>query len=452
MVSQVQRPFLRAAGTFFLVLIIAGAVISAALFFMTVRDVVAQANLPFTERIVRTRSSSDAPLPTPVYRAPSVPLLKEQQEPINILLLGIDQRDNDPGPYRTDTMILVSIDLADESISMLSIPRDLWCSIPGYGENRINMAHFIGDHRDYPGGGVALAKKTVWYALGVPVHYYVRINFSGFERAVDAIGGLEIDVKQAIHDETYPDGNYGTMVVDIAAGLQTMDGATALQFARSRHGSSDFDRMARQQQVILAARDKATRMNFPLSAIPRLVEILGDTVQTDLTLEEILTLAEAVQEIDGGAIKTGIIDDSMTTTVITATKAMVEVPDWSQVQALVDELFPATSPTPVPTAPISSDQLADEDARVGLQNGTLSAGLARETATALRDEGFAIVSYGNADRFDFQKSLLIVYADKPYTQEALAARLNIRPENIIQRLGESAELDLAVILGRDFVQ
>lgn len=453
MTPVAHRPIWRAVSTFVAVVVLTGAVISAALFFVTVRDVVAQTSVPYTERVVRTRPSGGPgeQAPTPVFVAPSVPELVKKQERVNVLLLGIDQREDDPGPWRTDTMILLSIDMATQSAAMLSIPRDLWVTIPGYGENRINMAHFVGDYRDYPGGGVALAKKTVWSALGVPVHYYVRINF-GFERAVDAIDGLDIEVNQRIYDETYPDGSYGTMLVDIPAGLQHMDGKTALQFACSRHGSTDFDRMARQQQVIMAVRDKAIGMDIPLSSLPRLIEILGDTVQTDLTLDELLALADVAREIDRADIRHGIIDDSITTTVITPSKAMVEVADWEKVRALVDDLFPAAGPTPEPTPEISPERLAEEDARVALRNGTLSAGLSRQTADVLRSEGFAIVSFGNADRFDFQESLLIVYADMPYTRQALAARLGIKPENVIERPGQDGDVDLEVILGRDYAQ
>ena len=234
-----------------MVIFVSGALYSAYLYFSTIRALASRTTLPFVDNV--------APEAIPQGRAPEqeLPNIESRKERVNILLLGIDQRDNkvDKGPWRTDTMILVSIDPATRSASMLSIPRDLWVTIPGYGENRINTAHATGDIRKYPGGGVALAKKTVWYTFGVPVHYYVRINFVGFEKMIDAIGGITIDVESAIHDDSYPDQNYGTMVVDIPAGVQHMDGKTALQYARVRHGRNDFDRMKRQQQVILAARD-----------------------------------------------------------------------------------------------------------------------------------------------------------------------------------------------------
>jgi len=142
----------------------------------------------------------------------------------------------------------------------------------------------------------------------------------------------------------------------------------------------------------------------------------------------------------------------MTTTVITSTKAMVEVADWDKVRVLVDELFPSAEPTAEPTTTPSPQRLAEENARVALQNGSLSAGLAREAADTLGAEGLNIVSVGNADRFDFQESALIVYSDKPYTRQVLVELFGIEAENVSERLGQNSDLDLVVILGRDYAQ
>ena len=177
-------------------------------------------------------------------------------------------------------MILVTVDPGTKTAGMLSIPPDLLVPIPGHSENRINVAHFLGERDKYPGGGPALAKKTVQYTLGIPVQYYVRINFEGFEKLIDAIGGIQVEVKSAIHDEKYPDNNYGYMTVDIPAGLQHMDGKTALQYARARHGSSDFSRARRQQQVLRAVRDKVLSLNIPLTRIPETVPYTHLTLPT----------------------------------------------------------------------------------------------------------------------------------------------------------------------------
>jgi polyisoprenyl-teichoic acid--peptidoglycan teichoic acid transferase len=350
-----SRPWVRAISSFLTVVIVAGALYSGFFFFSTVRALVAQVPLPFADRVVQAAQPAARPdvtepveSQTPAYVLPP-PNARKLTEPINILLLGIDQREGEKGPWRTDTMILVSLDPVNNSAAMLSIPRDLWTSIPGYGESRINTAHYTGDLRDYPGGGPALAKKTVWYALGVPVHYYVRVNFTGFEQIVDAIGGLTIDVPEPIRDAKYPTANYGIMEIYIPAGVQHMDGRAALQYARTRHGSSDFARMGRQQQLLVAALDKVMSLDIPLTRIPTILELLGSSVSTDLTIEDIFVLAEAARKVDRGNLRQGVIDSSMTTTVVTPQGWMVEVADWDKVRALVDELFPTPGSVTAPS-------------------------------------------------------------------------------------------------------
>ncbi len=443
-----RSPTKKFLSTFLLVLITAGALYSGFLFFATVRSIVAQVDVPFSVRIVQASTSkeqgerSDPSIEEPVT-APT------PKGPVNILLLGIDQRGDDSGPWRTDTMILLSIDPDNQTASMLSIPRDLWVSIPGYGENRINTAHYVGDRDGYPGGGTALAKKTVWHVLGVPVDYYVRVNFTGFEKFVDALGGITLDVDQAIHDEEYPDGNYGTMIVDIPAGVQNMDGETALQYARSRHGNSDYDRMKRQQQVLMAARDKAVKLDFSLSRIPELFETLGSSVKTDLTLGQIFWLAEMGQEIPREDINFSTIDDSMTTTVVTPEGWMVEVPDWPKVRAIVDELFPVPTTMADPERGLERAKLVAEEASIILKNGTLREDLGQSWSADLRAEGFSILSYEQADRFDYRDTYILYYADKPYTVQMLQQRLGVPDQHIEDRRGKASAADIIVTLGLD---
>lgn len=446
--STSQSSWKKAFVSFVLVLIASGALYSGYFFFYTVRALVANVSLPFAEKVAAART-----LPPGRSSEQELPDIVNAKERANILLLGIDQRGNEAGPWRTDTMILVSVDPATHSATMLSIPRDLYVTIPGYGEGRINTAHFTGDVRGYPGGGVALAKKTVSEALGIPVHYYVRINFTGFEELVDAIGGLTINVEKTIHDERYPDDNYGYMTIHIPAGIQHMDGVTALQYARSRHGNSDFDRMARQQAVILAARDKLLSLDFSLASIPRLIELAGESVQTDLTLEEILALAEIGKRIDRDNIRQAAIDNSMiTTTVLPPRGAVVEMPQWDKIHQLVAELFPSPAPEASPRPNLVEAQLANEAARIELQNGTLMGSLAQDAAAALRGKGFNVVLYDNASRFDYDHTMLVVYADKPYTVEALATKLGVSPENVRREAGSHSNVDIVVILGRDYAQ
>ncbi len=452
---MVDRPWKRAVSAFLTVIIVAGALYSAFFFFSTVRAIIAQVPLPFSERVVLAggnpgqEGDSEASLSE---NGKTIVFPRRQlDERVNVLLLGIDQREGERGPWRTDTMILVSLDPKTNTAAMLSIPRDLWTTIPGYGESRINTAHFTGDARGYPGGGPALAKKTVWFALGVPVHNYVRVDFAGFEQLVDAIGGLTIDVPEAIYDARYPTEDFGTKEIRIPAGLQHMDGQMALQYARTRHGGSDFDRMDRQRQVLMAARDKVMALDIPLTRIPTVLDLVGSSVQTDLTLEEMFLLADAMRKVDRGDIRSAAIDNSMTTTVVTPQGWMVEVADWDKVRDLVNDLFPVAGSANESTS-LTADRLDQESARVAVQNGTGEPGVAAAVAEHLVRRGFDVITYQDADHSDYDQSLILAYREKPYTLAALADEIGIDAEAILYHDAPDESLDVVVIIGRDLLQ
>jgi len=428
--------------------IIAGALASGYLFFTTLRSFVAHTTLPILPNSLP--ASGDVP-PAAYLPGQDLPDLVARGERLNILLLGIDKRAGEEGPFRTDTMILLSVDLLDKTASMLSIPRDLWVTIPGYGENRINTAHVYGDAYDYPGGGIALAKKTVQQNFGVPVHRAVRVDFAAFEKIIDAIGGITVDVPQRIYDTEFPDENYGTFVLEIPAGVQPMDGQTALRYARSRHGTGDYDRMSRQQQVILAARDKLLNLDFPVSRIPALIETVGDSLYTDLPLKDILTLAELAKDINGDAIRYAIIDDAMTDTAVLESGAMVEVADWTKVRNLVSDLFPSDGLNDEEPDLVRA-RLADEGARIALLNGSLEANLAADTADQLRDAGFNVVWYGNADRFDYPETVIMAREGKDYTVSTLCDAFRVESEQVQYSSDLPPDTDIAVFLGRDYAQ
>ncbi|CAG0947467.1 partial Polyisoprenyl-teichoic acid--peptidoglycan teichoic acid transferase TagU, partial [Anaerolineae bacterium] len=227
---------------------------------------------------------------------------------ISLLVLGIDERESQSGPWRTDTLIAVTIDPVALTAAGLSIPRDLWVTIPGLQrEGKINTAHFFGDAEAYPGGGPALAQATVEAMLNVPMQYYVRVNFSAFEKLIDLIGGIDVDVPYPIDDPLYPDSGYGYEPLTIPAGRIHMDGRLALKYARTRHEAmGDFDRMQRQQQVILAVRDKLTqgdRLGPLLTQAGSILDTLGESIKTNLTLEQIIQLAQLGGQIDPGRIR-----------------------------------------------------------------------------------------------------------------------------------------------------
>jgi LCP family protein required for cell wall assembly len=222
---------------------------------------------------------------------------------VNILVLGIDQRAGMTDPARTDTMLLFTLDRQAHTAGMLSINRDLWVKLPGgQREGKINTAHFLGEVEGVPGGGPALAMQTVQAALDVPVQYYLRLNFSAFEQLIDLIGGIDLYVAEAIADPAYPDAGFGYEPFHIDAGWQHLDGRTALKYARTRATpGSDLDRVKRQQQVILAARDKLLkekRLPQFLAQIGTLLSMYSGSIQTNLTpgqLRELIEFAAGIE-------------------------------------------------------------------------------------------------------------------------------------------------------------
>jgi len=263
---------------------------------------------------------------------------------VNLLVLGIDQRGSQQGYFRTDTMIIVTIDPQAQTVGMISIPRDLWVPIWGYEnkQNRINTAHYYGDVDNYPGGGPALARDTASYNLGIPIHHYARINFTVFEHLIDEIGGIDIYAEQAINDPAYPDEGTGYDPFYMPAGQHHLDGKTALKYARTRHGGSDFERARRQQQVILAARDQVLNLNQMPRLIangPQILSALGDSVQTDLSFDQAKQLAEILQSIPADSYRGAVIDQHYTQPYVTDTGAQVLIPLREKIGQLYSSFF-----------------------------------------------------------------------------------------------------------------
>jgi LCP family protein required for cell wall assembly len=345
-------------------------------------------------------------------------------------------------------------------------------TIPGYGENRINTAHYLGDKNGYPGGGPALAMKTVQYNLGVPVHFYVRVDFDGFRRIVDTLGGIDIDVAQTINDPKYPDENYGYDPFYIEAGLQHMDGETALKYARTRATSgADFARARRQQQVLFAIREKALAIDV-VPKIPELWNTMAGTAQTDLQLVDILELAKLADEVTSDDIQSAVIDHTMTVDYVASTGAQVLLPVREKMRPVVDGMFsspepagPPPTPTPDPAVVAQAQAEAEaeaqhraevaaalqsEGAKIVVQNGTPRDSLAATTAEYLRDQGFTIVQFGPADRADYPRTVIVDYTDKTYALTLLADIFNVADENIRRSPNLKSDVDIRVIIGADF--
>jgi LCP family protein required for cell wall assembly len=435
--------FLWMLGGMVFTMLVCGGLYAGYYFFDTIREFTATSGLPSISNIVANLPTEAQVVPT-LAPAPNV----AEGERINVLLLGIDRREGEHGPWRTDTMIVATLDPKTKSAAMLTIPRDLYVPIPapGAGENRINTANFYGDQTNYPGGGPALAKKTIEYNFAIPIHYYILIDFNGFRKIIDALGGIDINVPQAIDDPEYPTEDYGVMHLQIPAGMQHMDGDLALKYARTRHGDSDFGRSQRQLQVILAARDKALKINA-LAQAPQLLQQLKDSVETDMTPQQMLALAPIVAQVRADNIKTRSIDASMTYEIKLNTGADVLWPDREKIGVLIQDLFS----TPQASNNIAAiNPLRAEAARIIILNGTAKDGLAAMASRYLKSNGFNVTQIGNAERRDYSKTVLVDLTDKPATTKWIQERFNIDPANIHQNPTAQPDSDIRIILGNDW--
>lgn len=445
--SQARRPRKHKSGgspIFFIGMIlilvfVCGGVVFGYQIYDTVRLAVVSLGLPDIGDLPSI-AAAVAPQATP-ENAPNI----VAGERVNVLILGIDRRPTEKCPCRTDTMMLATLDPKTSTAGLVTLPRDLYLPIPTVGENRINTAMFYGDLNKYPGGGPGLAKKTVEYNFGRRVNYYVLVDFGGFRKIVDTLGGIDINVPKAFDDPEYPTDDFKTIHIHFDAGLQHMDGERALEYARSRHADSDFGRSKRQVQVLMAIRDKALRLEI-LPKLPALLSTMWGTVETDLKPQEVLALAQAASKVKTENIKTGSIDQTMTVEYITNTGADVLWFDRTKVGQLMDQIIPQET-----SAADLTSRMTQEAARVTVLNGTYTPQLAERTTKFLQSQGFQITAYGNADRFDYPKSVLIDYSGtKSATVTALANLFHIDPTNIRRTTNANSDSDIRIILGADW--
>jgi LCP family protein required for cell wall assembly len=287
--------------------------------------------------------------PTPVVREPPAPLPRShsRSRPTTVLLLGTDRRSSDSSVDNTDTLMLFHLDPDARRIAILSIPRDLYVEIPDHEEGRINVAYAWGEQDGT--GGLALVRRTISTTLGIPVQHTVLFDFQAFVTCVDAIGGVDVDVPYDISDPTYPDDGIGYDPFYLPAGQHHLDGDTALKYARTRATpEGDFDRTARQRQLVLAVRDRVMQLDLLpglISQSPQLWATLQTTLETDLTLGEIVDLAVISSRIPADQIVTASIDQTYTRFWTTPEGAEVLLPDRAAIEALVSDLFAPPSAT-----------------------------------------------------------------------------------------------------------
>ena len=231
----------------------------------------------------------------------------------NILVLGTDQRPDERGldPGRTDSMMLVAVSRSGAGVSLVSIPRDLWVTIPGFGEGRINTAYRSGE-LDERGSGPVVAERAVDQALGIQVDRYAVVDMSGVRDIVNQVGGVDLDIPEAIVDPEFPTDDYGTMSLMIPPGKQHLNGELALAYARTRHQDSDFGRMARQQQVIDATIARALQPSM-IWRLPSILDTVSRSVRTNVTPADAPSLAMSLASLSAPNVRRLVIGPDLVT-------------------------------------------------------------------------------------------------------------------------------------------
>src|SRR6185436_20076364 len=257
---------------------------------------------------------------------------------MNILVLGLDRRAAEKTfVSRTDTMILATVDPSQPYVGMLSIPRDLYILLPSGQNGRINTAHFFAE-AEAAGTGPEAAMQTVRSNFGVTVNRFVRLDFAGFVKIVDAMGGVTIDVPAPVSDNAYPTEDGGTQFISFEAGPQHMDGQQALIYARTRHSSSDFERAKRQQLVIQACFNRLLQPGAWVR-LPLILAAVNASVDTNLTPIDILRLAPTLLRVGPAGLDRRVIEGNMVQPNTTPNGGAVQLPVWENINPVLKEMF-----------------------------------------------------------------------------------------------------------------
>ena len=309
-------------------------------------------------------ASATAPADSPPQPEAPAPLQRPEREPVfttvqredrlNILLFGFDTRLQDPSAPRTDTLMLLSWNLDTNALDILSIPRDLWVPVPGFPPTKINLVYSLGQSVPATGGGERLLVDTLSAFLNQPIEHYAWVDFDGFVRIIDLLGGIDIHVPWAIYDDKYPTPNYGVEVFELPAGPQHLDGATTLKYARTRTQDGDYGRIGRQQAVIGAVLRQVSDPNNAaalLAAAPDIIRTLRGNFGTDMNVARMLQLAQRGAAATPQTGRRLILDRHHGEEAISEEGMWVLIPDRTTIRAALTDFFGVSvQPLPAPAA------------------------------------------------------------------------------------------------------
>jgi len=368
---------------------------------------------------------------------------------VNVLVMGLDYRDWEAGETpRTDTMILLTLDPLNNTAGMISIPRDLWVSIPGFEYGKINTAYYLGEAYNLPGGGAGLASQTVEELLGVPVQYYAQVDFQAFVDFIDHIEGVKITFDEPMVLDRR--GKWNTVTIE--PGVVTLPGEYALAYARTRKSEGgDFDRSSRQQILIMAIRDRILDFNMMprlVASAPQIYNDISAGINTNMNLNQAVKLAWSAIEVDRDLIDQVVISNEYVTLGKSPDGLDILKPIPDKIRLLRDDVFGVGAALGPVAEGEPSDLIAQEGARVSVRNGSSQPGLATKTAAWLREQGFNVVEETNGEYGVY--STITLYNSMPYALRWLSETVGVASTSINYAFDTSAGVDIVITLGDDW--
>lgn len=396
---------------------------------------------------------------------------KKDDQYLNILMLGIGGAGHD-GSLLTDTILFMSIDLKDKKVGIVSIPRDFAYPLGNGKYEKINAVHAYLE-QDNPGEGAVRTAEEFSRFFEVPIDHVVRVDFRGFASFIDALGGIQVNVERSFTDTQYPTANDLWMTISFKKGVQAMNGQTALQFVRSRHGNngegSDFARSRRQQLVLMAIRQKLLSLNTLSNPnkLGKLYTTITSNLQTDLTAWDVIRLAPLAEELSSDRVVTHVMTDGPDGVLETgyAGNAYVLYPkkrDMGPIKALLQNPFQTkdeftNNNTPLPAV-----------AKVEIRNGTSVTGLAASASDTLKGSRMETAAIGNAAKRDYKRTIVfdLTGGKKPEAlasiREKLGAELSLTAtkldtagqrfvytEGLFKEQITGSDIDFFIILGEN---
>jgi LCP family protein required for cell wall assembly len=375
-----------------------------------------------------------------------MPLLDEgDYDIVNFLLIGADTS-NPNNVGRTDVLLIVSVNKTAGTVSMLSLPRDLYVYIPGDRVYRINTAYSVGENNGFEGGGPRTVMNTIRYNLGLEIDYYARVDFNDFRQIIDDLGGIEIAVDCGLEDwrlispDLDPDIEESWEMFTLPMGVHTMDGDLALWYARSRRTTSDFDRGRRHQALMRAI----WRRISALSLVDQITDIYPqvlEMVDTDIPLEEMLSLSSMAESLDATRIASYTFRPNIEVTSWTSPEgSSVLVPVREAVIALEQRFL----------QPPTEHQLVREQPSVEIVNASGIYGIDRVAAERLAWEGF-VPQIGEPSAYQTYSTVTdFTGQTKGSSLQTLQLALNISADATIIEPNADRTVDFQVIVGENF--